>query len=179
MAFEIMFDKWSVGLQVHANMKSALCKKLTLALALSVLALATSYTHGSTQVEPVAALKRLNAQNLQFEQKIVKVTDNVYTAVGFHGANTSMIVGTDGVIIVDTLRGPASAANALKAFREYSGKPVKAILYTHSHGDHIGGASAFVGDSNPVIYATENFGSAEGVNEVVNPVKAKKVSNKS
>ena len=116
----------------------------------------------------------LSAQEQQFEQKVVRVTGNVYTAVGFHGANTSMIVGTDGVIIVDALMGPTSAANAFEALREYSDKPVKAIIYTHSHGDHIGGASAFVGDEMPEIYATESFGSAEGVNEVAGPVKAKR-----
>ncbi len=124
-----------------------------------------------TQVEPERASKLLGAQNHQFERKIIQVSENVYTAVGFHGANTSMIVGDDGIIIVDTLRGPFSAAMALKAFRKYSIKPVKAILYTHSHGDHIGGASAFVGEEKPEIYATEGFGSAEGVNKAVNPVK--------
>ncbi|MEZ6079736.1 MAG: hypothetical protein R3C56_29920 [Pirellulaceae bacterium] len=51
----------------------------------------------------------LNAQQQQFEKGIIKVADNVFTAVGFHGANTSMIVGTDGVIIVDTLFGPSSS----------------------------------------------------------------------
>lgn len=116
----------------------------------------------------------LNAQQQQFERGIIKVADNVFTAVGFHGANTSMIVGTDGVIIVDTLFGPASAASAFKAFRTYIDKPVKAIIYTHSHGDHIGGARAFVGDEMPEIFATESFGSAEGVNKAVDPVKAKR-----
>ncbi|MFG0297470.1 MAG: alkyl sulfatase dimerization domain-containing protein, partial [Maioricimonas sp. JB045] len=97
-----------------------------------------------------------------------------YTAVGFHGANTSMLVGTDGVIIVDTLLGPSSAARAFKALREYSDKPVRAIIYTHSHGDHIGGATAFAGDRRPDIYATENFGVAEGVNAVAGPIKFKR-----
>ncbi|MCR9116052.1 MAG: alkyl/aryl-sulfatase [bacterium] len=139
-----------------------------------VAVLAAGVANGQTQVEPVIALKMLNAQQQQFEQGIVKVADNVYTAVGFHGANTSMIVGVDGVVIIDTLRGPTSAANAFKALRKYSDKPVKAIIYTHSHGDHIGGASAFVGDEKPDIYATESFGSAEGVNKAVNQVKMKR-----
>nr|WP_246419368.1 alkyl/aryl-sulfatase [Aporhodopirellula rubra] len=116
----------------------------------------------------------LNAQQQQFEKGIVNVADNVFTAVSYHGANTSMIVGTDGVIIIDTLFGPASASKAAEAFRQYSDKPVKAIIYTHSHGDHIGGASAFVGDEKPKIFATKSFGSAEGVNKAVDPVKQKR-----
>lgn len=129
---------------------------------------------GDTQVEPEMALEMLRSQDEQFEQKVVKVTDRVFTAVGFHGANTSMIVGDDGVIIVDTLMGPASASRAMKALREHSDKPVKAIFYTHSHDDHIGGASAFVGKEKPDIYATKDFGSAEGVNKVVDPIKARR-----
>ncbi|TWU07414.1 alkyl/aryl-sulfatase [Allorhodopirellula heiligendammensis] len=141
---------------------------------LCLLVTAAGIASGQTQVEPDMALQMLNAQQQQFEKGVVKVADNVYTAIGFHGANTTMIVGTDGVIIVDTLFGPTSAAQAADAFRQYSDKPVKAIIYTHSHGDHIGGASAFVGEEKPDIYGTETFGSAEGVNNAVDPVKAKR-----
>ena len=70
-----------------------------------------------------------------------------------------MIVGDDGVIIVDTLLGPASASIALEALREFSDKPVKAIIYTHSHGDHTGGASVFAGDDDPMVFAMRGFGS--------------------
>lgn len=141
---------------------------------LAIVHLAIPVNGQTTQVEPEMALKMLSAQDQQFEQKVVKVTNNVFTAVGFHGATTSMIVGTDGVIIVDALRGPASAAKAFEALRAHSDKPVKAIIYTHSHADHTGGASAFVGDEMPEIYATESFGSAEGVNKAVDPVKTKR-----
>ncbi|WP_146403516.1 alkyl/aryl-sulfatase [Planctomycetes bacterium CA13] len=155
---------------MHVSTRTV-CLLLGLAVAFGV---ASRAANADTQVEPTIALKMLNAQQQQFGQQVVKVTDNVYTAVGFHGANTSMIVGTDGVIIIDTLKGPTSAAKAAEAFRKYSDKPVKAIIYTHSHGDHIGGASAFIGDERPDIYATESFGSAEGVNKAVAPVKAKR-----
>lgn len=133
-------------------------------------ALIAGVASAGTQVEPSIATKMLNDQNRQFEQQVVQVADNVFTAVGFHGANTSMIVGTDGVIIVDTLRGPTGAANAFEAFRQYSDKPVKAIIYTHSHGDHTGGASAFAGTDHPAIYAMNNFGSATGVGAELGPI---------
>ena len=127
--------------------------------------------NAGTQVEPEQASKMLADQNKQLERKVVKVAGNIYTAVGYHGANTSMIVGDDGIIIIDTLMGPVSAKKALDAFREISDKPVTAILYTHSHSDHIGGASAFAGEQKPAIYGTEHFGSAEGVTKAVNAAK--------
>ena len=104
----------------------------------------------------------------------MKVADNVFTAVGYHGANTSMIVGSDGVIIIDTLMGPTSAANAFKAFRQYSDKPVKAIVYTHCHGDHTGGASVFVDGETPPIYAAEGFGTATGARKEINPISMRR-----
>lgn len=161
-----------VGCLVNKQNTISMIKHFTTIL--TILLLAAPVNGQGTQVEPEIALKLLSAQEQQFEQKVVKVTNNVFTAVGFHGANTSMIVGSDGVIIVDALLGPSSAADAFEALRAYSDKPVKAIIYTHSHGDHIGGASAFVGDEMPEIYATESFGSAEGVNKAVNPVKARR-----
>lgn len=156
-------------------MKSTITSRLARLAALTAfVGPAAVVSHAGTQVEPDAALHLLHAQETQFEQQIVQVTDNVFTAVGYHGANTSMIVGTDGVIIVDTLMGPSAAANALQAFRTYSDKPVKAIIYPHSHGDHTGGARAFVGAETPEIYALEGFGSAEGVTAAVDPIKGKR-----
>lgn len=105
----------------------------------------------------LSPIQRLRAQNAEFEKQIVQVAPNVYTGVGYAGSNASMIVGLDGVIIVDTLPGLA-AAEVLKAeFREFSDKPVKAIIYTHGHVDHIGGATVFAGDDDPEIYARDNI----------------------
>ena len=139
---------------------------------LMVLALIAGVSNADTQVDPSVALKMLNDQNQQFEQQVVQVTDNVFTAVGFHGANTSMIVGTDGVIIVDTLMGPTSAANAFAALRRHSDKPVKAIIYTHSHGDHTGGASVFAGTDDPAIYAMQGFASTASEGAALGPIMA-------
>ncbi len=129
-------------------------------------------SYADTQVDPDLALQMLQDQERQFEQGVIEVAPNVFTAVGYHGANTSMIVGDDGVIIVDTLMGPTAAGNALKALREYSDKPVVAIVYTHSHGDHTGGAAAFVGSKQPEVYAMANFGNAEGVDSSLGPISA-------
>jgi alkyl sulfatase BDS1-like metallo-beta-lactamase superfamily hydrolase len=54
-----------------------------------------------------------------------------------------MIEGDDGIIIVDTTAANDHAKVALDAFREITDKPVKAIIYTHHHADHINGAGVF------------------------------------
>lgn len=92
----------------------------------------------------------------EFKKELVQVTDGIYTAVGFGASNCTMIEGADGLIIVDTMMCTEAAEQVMKAFRKISLKPVKAIIYTHSHMDHIGGTSVFVGNSKPVIYAVKN-----------------------
>lgn len=48
------------------------------------------------------ATQRLRNQSSQFTEEIIKVADHVYVAVGFSVSNVSMIVGDDGVVIIDT-----------------------------------------------------------------------------
>lgn len=105
------------------------------------------------------ATQRLTEQAKQFDEQVVRVADNVYTAVGFSVSNVSMIIGKDGVVIVDTGMMLDDAGRIATAFREHSDKPVKAIIFTHSHGDHTGGAAAFLGKVRPQIWAHKNFGS--------------------
>lgn len=141
---------------------------------IAFIACITASLSGATQVSPEKATEMLEQQSLHFKKRIVAVAENVFVAVGYHGANTAMIAGDDGVIFIDTLLGPTSATEALAAFREHSDQPVKAIIYTHSHNDHIGGASVFAEGKDIPIYATDTFGSAEGVNTDLAPIKAKR-----
>ena len=95
-----------------------------------------------------------------FEPKIIKVADNVYTAIGYQVTANSMIVGDDGVIIIDPGQLPLFASRVRKAFEEITDKPVKAIIYTHSHGDNINGAPAFYEEGKGIkVWARSNFGS--------------------
>ncbi len=103
--------------------------------------------------------EKLLAQASQFPESVIEVADGVYTAVGYSVSNSSMIVGNDGVIIIDTGLDVAGGAVIARKFREITDKPVKAIIFTHSHGDHTGGATAFFGKERPQIWAHANFGS--------------------
>ena len=103
--------------------------------------------------------ERLSKQGEKFQEQIVKVADNVFTAVGYSVSNVSMIVGDDGVVIVDTGMMSEAAKKISQELAKLSDKPVKAIIFTHSHGDHTRGAAAFLGETRPQIWAHENFGS--------------------
>jgi len=54
-----------------------------------------------------------------------------------------MIVGDDGIIIVDPPEDVNKGVITLKEFRKFSDKPVKAVVYSHWHIDHYAGVAAF------------------------------------
>ena len=72
---------------------------------------------------------------------LFKVTDGVYQVRGYDLSVMSIIEGKRGWIIVDPLTSNETAAAALKLVNDTLGsRPVTAMLYTHSHADHFGGA---------------------------------------
>jgi alkyl sulfatase BDS1-like metallo-beta-lactamase superfamily hydrolase len=106
---------------------------------------------------PVGANADLKEHSKIFKKGVEKVTDGVYSAIGYGISNSIMLVGSDGVIIVDTMTTKAEAAEVLADFRKITTKPVKAIIYTHSHPDHIFGAEVFAEGGHPDIYAHDTL----------------------
>lgn len=71
---------------------------------------------------------------------LFKVSEGLYQLRGFDLANMTLIEGRSGWIVVDPLTARESAAAAIAFAHQHLGKrPVSAIVYTHSHGDHFGG----------------------------------------
>ena len=99
----------------------------------------------------------LFAHSDEFRREVVRVTDRVHVAVGFALGNVILVEGDDGIIIIDTTEGLNAAREVKAEFDRITTKPVRAIIYTHSHPDHIRGASAFAGDAQPDVYAHESF----------------------
>lgn len=90
--------------------------------------------------------------------------------------NVLMIEGDDGLIIVDTTTAHEHAAVAAAKFKKISDKPVKAIIYTHHHVDHVSGAGAFasvddVAAGTVKVIAAKNFlRELEDENQVTAPI---------
>ena len=90
-----------------------------------------------------------------FKKGIVQLGENVYQAFGFAASNVYMVIGVDGIIIIDTSETTTAAKNILAEFRKITSLPVKAIILTHSHRDHVSGASVFAEGENPEILASD------------------------
>ncbi|WP_329546541.1 MBL fold metallo-hydrolase [Streptomyces sp. NBC_01356] len=74
-------------------------------------------------------------------QGLYEVTEGVYQVRGLDLSNMTVVEGERGVIVVDPLISVECAAAALALYREHRGqRPVTGLIYTHSHGDHFGGA---------------------------------------
>jgi len=86
----------------------------------------------------------LAAHTQVFAQQVYRVADNVYSAVGWQLGNVVMIEAPQGLIIVDTGESVSESRKIMAEFRKLTDKPVKAVVYTHFHPDHINGVQAFV-----------------------------------
>jgi linear primary-alkylsulfatase len=79
---------------------------------------------------------QLNAVNGLF-----KVTERVYQVRGLDIANMTIIEGDTGLILIDPLLSNETAKAALDLYlANRPAKPVTAVIYSHSHADHFGGA---------------------------------------
>ena len=120
----------------------------------------TSLTITSASAQQSAATQRLLERNEMFEPAIIEVAENVYTAIGYQVSANTMIVGDDGVIIIDPGQRVAGAEEVRAEFERITDKPVRAIVYTHGHGDHTNGSPAFYDpDAGIEVWARSNYGS--------------------
>jgi len=85
---------------------------------------------------------RLNMQHGLFE-----VVPGVYQVRGLDIANMTLIEGDTGVIVLDTLTSIEGARAAMQLYFQHRGqKPVTAVIFSHTHTDHWGGARGVLDD---------------------------------
>ncbi|MDG9793146.1 alkyl/aryl-sulfatase [Brucella anthropi] len=119
---------------------------------------------GSTlgQVSPIfvdefAGREQLRASSVEFRKEVIEITNGVYAAIGYSASNVTLIQGNNGSIIVDTSANPVDAQAIVDAFGDRLVRPVRAIIYTHNHPDHSGGANVFAGADKPEIYSHQTL----------------------
>ncbi|NJD66330.1 MAG: MBL fold metallo-hydrolase [Chloroflexi bacterium] len=110
--------------------------------------------------------------------QLLEVVPGVALTSGF-GQSITIKTG-DGLVVVDT-SGVAHGQAVAGALREWSTEPVRRVVYTHGHFDHVGGMAAFDADAQargydrPHVIAHENvpkrfdrYTRTSGYNAVIN-----------
>jgi cyclase len=104
-----------------------------------------------------------NSQQQDFDKvqiHVEPVQHNIYMLVGA-GGNTTVQLGSEGVLLVDTQFAPL-ATKLMAEIRKLSSGPLRYIINTHMHPDHVGGNAAIakLAGSDPAlplkIIANEN-----------------------
>lgn len=91
------------------------------------------------------------SHNVFAESGLTKIAENVYSYVDVKGAipqnsfgaNAGIIIGKDGIVVIDTLISAKEAQRFINDIRKVSDKPVKSVINTHYHLDHTFGNSEF------------------------------------
>ncbi|MEU5979793.1 alkyl sulfatase dimerization domain-containing protein [Streptomyces sp. NPDC047315] len=96
-------------------------------------------------------------------QGLFEVTPGFYQIRGLDVSNMTIVEGESGVVVIDPLVSKECAAAGLELYRRHRGeRPVRAVVYTHSHGDHFGGTlgvttAAAVAAGEVAVIAPEGF----------------------
>ncbi len=93
----------------------------------------------------------LFAQLACAQQGLTKLADNVYsyadvkngTPANSFAANAGIVIGQDGILVIDTLISAKEAKRFIADIRKISDKPIKYVVDTHYHLDHSFGNSEF------------------------------------
>ncbi len=96
----------------------------------------------------------LAAQDEKVEYIPTKLSATV-TMVQGQGGNIAVAAGADGVFIIDDQLKPLTD-QLLAAIRSIDQRPVRFVINTHYHGDHVGGNEA-LGQTGSVIIAHDNI----------------------
>ena len=82
---------------------------------------------------------------LLIEDGLFEVTPGIFQLRGFDLSVMSIVETDAGVIVIDPLISAETAAAAFALYTEHRGaRPVKAMIYTHSHVDHFGGVKGII-----------------------------------
>ncbi len=130
----------------------------TLAATITVASAMAQQTINTPQDEQTPQTRQLIERNDEFRKEIIQLADNVYTASGYDASNVTMIIGDDGVVLIDTGKVPELVQEIYAEFRKITDLPITGIIFTHGHGDHTQGVPVFLADNTPQIWAAESFG---------------------
>jgi glyoxylase-like metal-dependent hydrolase (beta-lactamase superfamily II) len=97
------------------------------------------------------------AQDLPFT--LTEVGPNVWAAIGGSNpatsSNAGFVIGAEGVVVIDTFTSAAGAKQLLAEIRRRTRLPIRFVVNTHHHLDHVAGNAVFI-EAGAVVIAHRN-----------------------
>jgi cyclase len=91
---------------------------------------------------------------------VKKIAEGIYAAIGSDGgkagSNAGFIIGSNGVVVIDTFEDVAPARDLLAEIRKITNLPIRFVINTHYHLDHTGGNAVFA-QAGATILAHRNL----------------------
>jgi glyoxylase-like metal-dependent hydrolase (beta-lactamase superfamily II) len=91
---------------------------------------------------------------------VKKIGEGVYAAIGADsgkaGSNAGFVVGSNGVVVIDTFTAVGPARDLLAEIRKITNLPIRFVINTHYHLDHTGGNAVFA-EAGATILAQRNL----------------------
>ena len=82
-----------------------------------------------------------------------KLADGVYAYIGkVNDANAMAIMTSDGVVVVDTGNNNTDSRALLKNIQSLTNEPVRYVVITQNHGDHVGGTPLFAPPATVILH---------------------------
>ena len=104
------------------------------------------------------------------EPRIFSLGGSIHCAFAYSIVNCTLIEGEDSCILVDTMTGMDNAEIVAAEFRKITDKPIRTVVYTHFHADHVSGAAAFVSPEDVASGKVEVLGQQDLVHHVARDV---------
>ena len=136
-------------------------KFLTVLLILTIVSGCSDSENNKIDIPITSEVENLISHSEEFEQKILSYDTpggKIHFAIGFGIANSIMVEGDDGNIIIDAADSMYEADKIYNLFKQKNSNPIKAIIYTHNHGDHTFGTQYYLNiqEERPQIIAHED-----------------------
>jgi len=103
----------------------------------------------------LAALSLPAANGASSDFTLQKIGNGIWAAIvndeGKAGGNAGFVVGDDGVAVIDTFQDPQPAADLLAEIRKITKLPIRFVVNTHYHLDHVNGNDVFAAAGATIV----------------------------
>ena len=101
---------------------------------------------------------------LNMHHGLFQVNERVFQVRGLDLANLTIVESDTGIIVIDAVTTNEVAAAGMDLYSQHRGRrPVRALIYTHSHSDHFGGAAGVIDPAATDIPVIAPIGFMEAV----------------